>query len=131
MPTCRNFDVFLQQAMNSIPIFFFFRYCKDIPNLLLWVLWESLIMTTNNDITLQKTLMHKVLKSTCGKLWCLSPCKISTSPKFFFDILQGQCKLPILGTLGSLKLDGWTFLSKTRVSICSKLLCLSACNKTT
>ena len=69
------------QKMNSIPNFFFFlRYCKDIENLLLWVLWECLIMSINNDsITLQETLMPKVLKSTCRKIWCLAACKKSTA----------------------------------------------------
>ena len=34
--------------MNSIPNFFL-RYCKDIANLLLLVLWECLVMSINND----------------------------------------------------------------------------------
>ena len=58
MPTCRNFDVIYMQKMNSIPVFFFFRYCKNIANLLHWVLSECLIKPINNDsITLQETLM--------------------------------------------------------------------------
>ena len=28
---------------------FYLRYCKDIANLLLWVIWECLIMPINND----------------------------------------------------------------------------------
>ena len=52
------------QKMNSIPNLFL-RYCKDIANLLHWVLWECLIMSINNDsITLSETLMPKILKST-------------------------------------------------------------------
>ena len=67
----------------------FLRYCKNIANLLLWVLWECLIMPVNNDsITLKETLVPKVLKSTCRKLWCLSACKKSTSSNFFFDIVK-------------------------------------------
>ena len=56
------------------------RYCKAISSLLLWVLWECLIMPISNDsITVYKTLMFKVLKLSCGKSWCLSTCKKSTS----------------------------------------------------
>ena len=36
--------------MKSIPNFFL-RYCKDIANLLLLVLWECLVMSINNDAT--------------------------------------------------------------------------------
>ena len=67
------------QNMNSIPDFFF-RYCREIGNLLLWVLWECLIMSINNDsITLQESLISKVLKSACKKL---------TSSLLFSDILK-------------------------------------------
>ena len=63
------------KKMNSISTFFF-RYCKDIPNLLLWVLSKCLIMPINTDgITLQETLMPKVLKLICRKLRYLSACK--------------------------------------------------------
>ena len=34
--------------MSSIPNIFW-RYCKDIANLLLWVIWEYLIIPINND----------------------------------------------------------------------------------
>ena len=34
------------KKMNSIPNFFFWRYCEDIANLLLWVIWECLFMPT-------------------------------------------------------------------------------------
>ena len=41
--------------MNSVRNFFG-EYCKDIASLLLWALWECLIMPINNDsITLQET----------------------------------------------------------------------------
>ena len=58
--------------------------------MLLWVLWECLIMSINNDnITFQETLMPKVLKSTCTKLRCLSTCKKSTSSLiYFWDIVK-------------------------------------------
>ena len=45
------------QKMNSIPNFFL-RYCKDIANLLPWVLWQCL----------SYPLIMKV--SPCRKLWC-------------------------------------------------------------
>ena len=58
----------------------FLRYCKDIADLLLWVLWECLIMSINNDsVLLQRILKSKVLKSTCRKLACWSVLKKSTS----------------------------------------------------
>ena len=49
-------------------------------------------MLINYDsILLQETLIPKVLKSTCSKLWCLSACKKSISPlssflRYFKDI---------------------------------------------
>ena len=46
----------------------FLRYWKDIANcLLLWEFWECLIIPISNDsITLQETLMPKVLKQLAG-----------------------------------------------------------------
>ena len=68
------------QKMNSIPNFFSLGYCKDNARFLHWVLWESLIMTINNNsITLLETLMDKQLKSNSRKLWRLPACKKSTS----------------------------------------------------
>ena len=79
MSTCKYF-VYLLAKKQTPWLTFFLRYCKDIANSLLWLLWECLIMPINNDsITLQETLMHKVLKSTWRKLWCLSECKKLTS----------------------------------------------------
>ena len=73
MPTCGHFNVCLYENV-------FFWYCKDVANLLLWVRWECLIMSINNDsITVYNNLMSKVLKSNCRKLSCLSACKKSTS----------------------------------------------------
>ena len=51
------------------------RYCKDIANLSLQVLWKCLTMPMNNRITLWETVMPRFLKSNCGKLWCLFACK--------------------------------------------------------
>ena len=102
------------------------RYYKDIENLLLWLLWEYLIMPINNDsITLQETLKLKLFKPTCRKLWCLSACKKSTSSlTSFFRYCKDTAKL--------LFWELWECLIitiKFIVSICSKLSCLSICRK--
>ena len=58
-------------------------------------------MSINNDsITIQETLIIKVLKSTCKKLWCLSERKKSTLLYFFLKIFQRNSKPVILGNLG-------------------------------
>ena len=100
MPTCINFDVYLYPPLASS-----LRHYKDITNLLVWVLWECLIMGINNDgIVLQETLMPKVLKSTCKKFWSLSACKKQTSSlTTFWD------NVAILENLG----NAWTFPSKS------------------
>ena len=80
MPISRNFDVYLHTKKSTSSLTSFLRYCKDITNSLFWELWECLIMhITNHNITLQETLMPKVLISTRRKLWCLSASKKSTS----------------------------------------------------
>ena len=61
---------FHQKQWCQIVIPIFLRYYKDIAHLLLWVLWECLIIIINNDsITFKKTLILKVLKSTCIHLY--------------------------------------------------------------
>ena len=73
--------------MNFI-LNFFWDVVKDIANLLLWVFWECLVMSINNDsITLQQMLMSNVLKSTCKKPWCLSVCNKSTSSLIFVTVV--------------------------------------------
>ena len=59
----------------------FLRHCKDITDLLFWVLWACL------DIT------SKITLSACRKSWCLSSCKKSClSPtsflKYYKDIIK-------------------------------------------
>ena len=44
--------------MNSIPNFFFWRYCEDIANLLLWVIWECLFMPTIMIVSLWRKLWY-------------------------------------------------------------------------
>ena len=40
LSACQKWSLFLT---------YFLRYCKDIANLLLWVIWKHLIMPINND----------------------------------------------------------------------------------
>ena len=102
----------------------FLRYCKNIANLLLWVLWECLIMPINIDrITLQETLVSKVLKSTLmficmqkstsSLISCLRYCK--DIPNLLFWELWKYFTIPI----------------KTIVLTCRKPSCSSACKKST
>ena len=90
LSACKKWTLFLT---------YFLKYCKDITNLLLWVLWQCLIMPINNySITLQETLMPKVLKSTYRKLWCLSTVKKSTSSftfslRYCYTHPRWQCQL--------------------------------------
>ena len=44
--------------MNSIPNFFLWRYCEDIANLLLWVIWECLFMPTIMIVSLWRKLWY-------------------------------------------------------------------------
>ena len=67
----------------------YLRYCKDIANLLFWVLWACQAMTSKNNIP------------ACRKLWCSSSGKkIIFTFDLFLEILQIYHKLAILGTLG-------------------------------
>ena len=56
--------ILMNFKMNSIHNFFL-GYCKDIANLLLWVLWECLTM----PITMPFTFSWSCL-SPCRKFWC-------------------------------------------------------------
>ena len=47
LPTCRNFHIY--HVKNDPFLTSFLRHCKDIANLLLWVIWEFLIIPINND----------------------------------------------------------------------------------
>ena len=81
------------QQTNFIPLFFicsfpsiffvlfcfvlFLRYCKNIVNLLFWVLWACLAMTSKKDtMTLHKTFMFIFMQ------------KIVFIPHLFLEILQ-------------------------------------------
>ena len=95
----------------------FFRYCKDIANLLLWVLWECLIMTIIMIVWTCRKL------SICGKLWYLSTCRKRNQFSRFCKDMQTR----YFGNFW----NACPFPSKIIVSICRKLSCLSACKNST
>ena len=96
--------------------------------MLLWVLWECLIMPINNDsITLEETFMPKVLRSTCRKLWSSSACQKSTSSLTYY---LRYCK-DIANLLFWELWECLITLINIIVSICSKLSCLSVYEKST
>ena len=66
---------------------FFLRYCKDIVNLLFWVLWECLAMHTQSDTNNFHDYLHA---------------KNQIHPSCFFGDIAKICKLLTLGTLGML-----------------------------
>ena len=83
---------------------------------------------SDNSITLKGTSIPKMLKLTCGKLWCLSACKkINFISLFFFEISGRHWKLAILRILEMLDNPP----VKVILSICRKHAYLSACKKST
>ena len=84
------------------------RYCKDIANLLLWILRKCLITAIKNDtITLFETL-SKVLKSTRTKLWCLPAYKKLHLWLLLWDIVK-TLQTCYFGNFG----NAWPFPSKS------------------
>ena len=67
---------------------FSLKYCKDIANLLFWVLWECL------TISHQKSRHQSV-----GNFMLICMQKINFITDFFFKMLQINSKLVILGNL--------------------------------
>ena len=86
------------------------------------------IMVINDSITLQGTLVPKVLKSTCRSLSCLPACKKSTS---FLTYFLKHCKDNIIKLLFWELWKSLTIPIKIIVSICSKYSCLPACRRST
>ena len=81
-----TFDVYLQVKKSTSSFTFSLRYCKDIANLLFWVIWYVWLRTSN------------VILSTCTQYSGLSANKKSTSSSTCF---WKQCKdMKTLGTLG-------------------------------
>ena len=104
------------------------NFVSDIANLLLWVLWERLMMLINNDsITLQETLMPQNVEINLSETMMFSCMqKINFISNFFF--------WNIVNTLNLLFLKLWKCLiipSKIMVSICRKLWCWSIFKKST
>ena len=111
----KAFGVYLHVQDRFHPSRFSMRYCKDIANLLFWVLWNS------------RLRKPKVILSICRKFWYLFLGKKLTSFPTFFG---GYCKdMPIsyFGYFGHV----WLRTSKMMVSTCRQLRCLSACLKWT
>ena len=117
--TCRKlWCLFACQKINFISNFFF-RYCRDIANLLFWELGECLtIPIKNHSINLQETFtlicMQKINFILHGFFWYIA--KILQTCYFgytcrklvfiyrqtitFFEDIPKMCKLLILSTLG-------------------------------
>ena len=81
------------------------------------------MLINNHSITLQPTLVPKVLKSTCRPLRLLSACKKSTS---FLTSFLRYCT-DIINLLFWKLWKCLTISIKIIVSACSKLSCLPAC----
>ena len=110
----RNLWPFSAGKKSTSSFTFSLRYCKDIVNMLFWVLWAYLVKHTQSDtINLQKI---------CGYLQAKNqlhfPC--------FAGVISKICKL-ILGTLG---MHCYTH-PKMTVSTCRRLQCLFGCQKYT
>ena len=90
---------------------FSLRYCKDIPNLLSWVLWECLTISHEKSYHQSVGNFHA----------CMHAKKINFITHFFLKILQRNSKLVIFRNLG---MHGHT--PKMIVSIWRNLCFLSA-----
>ena len=83
----------------------------------------------NDSITLLDTLMPKIFKSTCKKLWYLFVCKKSTSFCYFYSAINRFFLLLLQTCYFWNSGNAWPSPSKIKVSICGKLFCLSVCEK--
>ena len=88
VPICRKLSCLPECKKSTSSITCFLRYCKEIANLLFWVIWASLATHLKWYYELKKPLMF-----ICGQ-------KINFILHVFLKILQRYCKLVILGTLG-------------------------------
>ena len=82
-------NVYLQ-VKSTLSLTSFSRYCKDFTNLFLIFFGHKSIYPS------------KLMVSTYRKVWCLSPCKKSTSslPSLLRYCIGKFCKFDIFGTLG-------------------------------
>ena len=94
---------------------FSLRYCKDITNLLFWVLWTCLTTHTKSDtINMQKSFMF-----ICRQ-------KSSLAPTFFWRCGKDM-QIRYFGYFG----HAWLLTPKVIISTCGKLSCLSEGKKST
>ena len=132
MPTFRNFDVYLH-AKKCVPFLTssLIWICKDLQTCYFEYFENAsynAINVINDSITLQETLLPKLLKSTCRSLSCLPACKKSTS---FLTYFLKHCKDNIVKLLFWELWKSLTIPIKIIVSICSKYSCLPACRRST
>ena len=91
---------------------FSLRYCKDIGNLLFWVIWVCLAMHIQSDtINLRKMFLF-----ICKQ-------KINSNPMLFLRYYKNV--QTYFGYFG----HSWLYTTKMIVSTCRGLWCLSACQK--
>ena len=106
----------------------FLRYCKDNANLLLWVIWECLIMANSNDsITLKETLMLKNRNQLVENFDVSLHAKNQFPLQLLFWDVVKTWQTYYFGNFG----NAWRSPSKIIVPICRKLSFLSACKKIT
>ena len=103
------------------------RYCEDIANLLLWVIWEYLIMPINND-NINLTGKFDALSVFLGNFdvdICMQKINLTSLTSFL-----SYCK-DIANLLFWELWECLTISIKIILSICCKLLYWSACKKPT
>ena len=113
------------QKMKFIPNFFL-RFCKNIANLLLWVLWECLNIPINNHIiTLKKLWWPKCCNQLVGNF----DVYLHAKDQLHVSLLVSDI-VKALQTYYMEKIrNAWPSPSKIIVSICKKLSCLSTYKK--
>ena len=89
--TCRKFRCLYSRIKPTVSLTSFLRLCKRIVNLLVWGLWECLMIPIkNHSISFEETFM----------LICMQ--KINLITHFFLKLLHRNSKLVILGNLDML-----------------------------
>ena len=84
-----NFHAYLHSKKQLHLSLSFLRYCKEIKNLLFWIIWTCLVThTQNKSINLKKPMIF------------IGRQKINFIVHFLLEILQRYCELVILGTFG-------------------------------
>ena len=112
--------------MTSIPNYFL-RYCKDIANLLPWVIWECLIMPIIENSNLVGNFDDQTVEINF-KETLMSICMQKIN--FIFNFFKRYCQ-DIANLLFWELWECLTISIKIALAICSKLSCLSTCKKST